>query len=351
MHITAKRRFWRYALTIVFLLVALILLVKVWPIISPFLVAILLAYLFSPSLKKMTNLGIPVGVSLPVLYFYLFVALYFILVITVPIILEQLRNLFAYLPEVFKSISSFLDSFSQQGASGSVSFDFQKVIDGIVSGMDERIAAYSAKIADLVFSLPQLLLYTVLAPILSYYLLRDRENIKNRIISFVSPQSRPEFLRIAGEVNHLVREFISGYLVIALVVAVIATLFYWLVGIDYPVVLGILMGIGDLIPYFGPIIAAIPAVLLAVTVSPGKTVIIIIGILLLQQLDSSVITPRIIGDRIGLHPVTTIFVVMAGGYLWGIPGAIFAIPLAAVLILIFKYLSARVFAPEQESSP
>ena len=128
----------------------------------------------------------------------------------------------------------------------------------------------------------------MLAPILSYYLLRDRENIKNRIISFVSPQSRPEFLRIAGEVNHLVREFISGYLVIALVVAVIATLFYWLVGIDYPVVLGILMGIGDLIPYFGPIIAAIPAVLLAVTVSPGKTVIIIIGILLLQQLDSSV---------------------------------------------------------------
>ena len=69
MHITAKRRFWRYALTIVFLLAALILLVKVWPIISPFLVAILLAYLFSPSLKKMTNLGIPVGVSLPVLYF------------------------------------------------------------------------------------------------------------------------------------------------------------------------------------------------------------------------------------------------------------------------------------------
>ena len=167
----------------------------------------------------------------------------------------------------------------------------------------------------------------------------------------VSPQARPEFLRIAGEVNHLVREFISGYLVIALVVAVIATLFYWLVGIDYPVVLGILMGIGDLIPYFGPIIAAIPAVLLAVTFSPGKTVIIIIGILLLQQLDSSVITPRIIGDRIGLHPVTTIFVVMAGGYLWGIPGAIFAIPLAAVLILIFKYLSARVFAPEQEASP
>ena len=212
--------------------------------------------------------------------------------------------------------------------------------------MDDRIAAYSTKIADLVFSLPQVLLYTVLAPILSYYFLRDRENIKNRIVSLLSPAARPEFLRMAGEVNHLVREFISGYLVIALVVAVIATIFYWIVGIDYPLVLGLLMGIGDLIPYFGPIIAAIPAVLLAVTASPGKTIIIIIGILLLQQLDSSVITPRIIGDRIGLHPVTTIFVVMAGGYLWGIAGAIFAIPLAAVLILLCKYVSGRVFAPD-----
>ncbi len=351
MHILAKRKLWRYAVAIVFVLAAIVLLVKVWPIISPFLIAILLAYLINPPLKKMTALGIPIGVSLPVLYFYLFVGLYFILVITVPLILEQLRNLFAYLPEVFQSLSSFLDSFNHQNASGLISFDFQKIVDGIVAGMDDRIAAYSTKIADLVFSLPQVLLYTVLAPILSYYFLRDRENIKNRIVSLLSPSARPEFLRMAGEVNHLVREFISGYLVIALVVAVIATIFYWIVGIDYPLVLGLLMGIGDLIPYFGPIIAAIPAVLLAITVSPGKTIIIIIGILLLQQLDSSVITPRIIGDRIGLHPVTTIFVVMAGGYLWGIAGAIFAIPLAAVLILLCKYVSGRVFASDQELSP
>ena len=105
MHILAKRKLWRYAVAIVFVLAAIVLLVKVWPIISPFLIAILLAYLINPPLKKMTALGIPIGVSLPVLYFYLFVGLYFILVITVPLILEQLRNLFAYLPEVFQSLT------------------------------------------------------------------------------------------------------------------------------------------------------------------------------------------------------------------------------------------------------
>lgn len=351
MHILDKKKRGRYLLGAALLLLILVLLIKVWTVTAPFFIALLLAYLLNSPYKKMLNLGIPAAVALVVLYLYLFIALYFLLVITVPLILEQLRNLFAYLPQVLSSLNSFLAGLAHSGASGAITIDFQQIADGIVASLDERIAAYSAKIADMLFSLPQLLLYLVLTPILSYYFLRDREQIKQRLTALVSPSSRPELCRVSGEIDHLVREFINGYLVIALMVAIIAAVFYWIIGLDYPVVLGILMGLGDLIPYFGPVIAAIPAVLLALTISPAKAVIVIIGILLLQQLDSSVITPRVIGDRIGLHPVATIFAVMAGGHLWGITGAVFAIPLAAVILLLIKYICGRVFASDAGMSP
>jgi predicted PurR-regulated permease PerM len=125
---------------------------------------------------------------------------------------------------------------------------------------------------------------------------------------------------------------------------VMSTVFYYLIGIDYPLVLGILMGIADMIPYFGPYLGAIPAVLIALSISKTKVLIMIIGMVVIQQIEGSFITPFVIDKRVGLHPLITIFAVMAGTYLWGIVGAIFAVPLASVIILLAKYLFARLLA-------
>lgn len=195
--------------------------------------------------------------------------------------------------------------------------------------------------------IPGILLYVILTPILSYYFLRDREKIRKYLLSLIAPSAKDEFLRLSGELNWLVRGFFSGYLLVAVIVALLTTLMYYLLGLQYPLVLGLIMGISDLIPYFGPVLGAIPAVLLALTIDKTTAFLVIIGLFIIQQVESSVITPQVMGNRVGLHPVLTIFVVLAGGSLGGLAGAILAVPLAAVILLIFKYLFSRVFSNNQ----
>jgi|WetSurMetagenome_2_1015567.scaffolds.fasta_scaffold246238_2 predicted PurR-regulated permease PerM len=146
------------------------------------------------------------------------------------------------------------------------------------------------------------------------------------------------------ELDHLLRQFINGYLLTSLIIGGLSAVFYYAVGIDYALLLGVFMGIAEMIPYLGPYLGAIPAVLIALSISQTKAIIVVVGIIILQQIEGVIITPRIVDNKVGIHPLLTIFAVLAGAYLWGIVGAIVAVPLTAVLILIIKYIFSNLFA-------
>ena len=103
-------------------------------------------------------------------------------------------------------------------------------------------------------------------------------------------------------------------------------------------VLGVFMGLADLIPYFGPFIGAVPAIAVALSTDLNLAALTVFGLVIIQQIESLVITPKIIGDRVGIHPLTTIFVVLAGGWLFGLLGAVLAVPVTAAGLLVIRYL-------------
>lgn len=341
--ITDKRKAARIAAFFIVVAAAILLLVGVRSIIGPFVFGAVLAYLINPWIEKQNALGVPLLVSTIVIYLYIFLALYLLVFMTLPLIGEQLDNLFLYLADMLDGISTWGDSFFASLGNNSVAGSLQNILQDTSNGMRERLLGSGAQMVDTVMSLPKILLYLLLSPILSYYLLRDKKQMIASLVNLISPKNQGEFLRVCSEINKLIREFVSGYLLISLIVAVISTVIYALLGLDYPLVLGILMGIGDLIPYIGPFIGAIPALLIAISMNQTIFILTLVAILIIQQLEGNVITPRIIDQRIGLNPVLTIFAVMAGGLLFGISGAIFAMPLTAVLILLGEYLFAQVF--------
>jgi len=329
------------------LVVIIVFFASVWPLLTPFFLAAVLAYLTAPAVGKMNDLGVPLCLSLTVIIIYLLLALYVLLVISFPMIMQQLRNLLDYLPGFIDTItaagSNMLSGLSDAG----IAAGLEQGLHDISAALEEKLTESGKGLADMVIGIPEAVIYTVLAPIVGYYFLRDREKIKNKFLLLAAPGRKKEFLRLAGELNDLARGFVRGYLSVALIMAVLSSMFYYAMGLDYALVLGLLMGIADLVPYFGPILGAIPAVLVALTESGTKAGIVIIGLLVLQQAESSVITPRIMGNRVGLHPVTTIFAVLAGGYLGGLGGAILAVPAAAAVLLIGKYVFGCVFADNQ----
>ncbi|MEG1537957.1 MAG: AI-2E family transporter [Clostridiales bacterium] len=259
-----------------------------------------------------------------------------------PSLAEQSRLFLIYIPDLaaylMKHWFDLLNAMERISLPDSLFIAIDHAAGKLEQLMSDRLTELALKIPTFL----KIALYTILAPFLSYYLLRDKSLIKKKLITLISAKNRPEFLRLAGDVDHLLRQFICGYVLVSVVVAVITGLFLYIIGVEYAVVLGLLMGIADLIPYFGPILGAIPAVLVALAASPKLAAIALIGLLIIQQLEGLVITPLIMGDRIGMHPLITIFVVLIGGYLCGVLGAILAVPVAASLNLICRYLYSRV---------
>ena len=325
-------------ISVIFLLVILIL---IWPVAAPFFFAVIFAYLLRPLINILLEKKICPGLAIFLIYALVFAVLALLLWLLIPPLLEQSHLLLVYIPDLFDQLLTRWFSLMNEMERISLPSSFMEGIDRLVLTVETMI---SDKISQTAMALPTLLkwlLYLLLAPVLSYYLLRDKGRIKRRLISWISAENRPEVLRLAGDIDHLLRQFIYGYLLVSLILAIITAAFLSAIGVNYALVLGLIMGIADLIPYFGPFLGAIPAILIALAEGPKLALIAAIGLLLIQQLEGLVITPLIMGDRIGMHPLTTIFSVMAGAYFWGVAGAVLAVPAAATLSLVIQYGYSR----------
>ncbi|MCR4962269.1 MAG: AI-2E family transporter [Firmicutes bacterium] len=321
--------------------VLILLLALIWPVAAPFFFAMVFAYLLRPLINLLLEKNFSAGSAIFLIYALVFTVLALLIWLLIPPLLEQGRLLLAYLPELLQQLLNAWSALLREMERIPLPSGFMEGIDRSVLSVETMI---SDKISQAALAFPSLvkwLLYLLLAPVLSYYFLRDKGAIKRRLISWISAENRMEILRLAGDIDHLLRQFIYGYLLVSLVLAVLTAAYLSIIGVNYALVLGLLMGIADLIPYFGPFLGAIPAVLIALAESPKLALLTAAGLLMLQQLEGLAITPLIMGDRIGMHPLVTIFSVMAGAYFFGVAGAVLAVPAAASLSLILRYGYSR----------
>ena len=138
------------------------------------------------------------------------------------------------------------------------------------------------------------------------------------------------------DIHRVALKFIQGQIIIAIIIGIIETIGLYIVGMPYAIFLGFIGGISNIIPYFGPYIGAVPAVVIALTISPWKALLVISVFVIVQQLDNIILTPKIIKGKLGLHPIITIMSVLVGGRLFGFFGLVFAVPIVAMIKIIVK---------------
>jgi predicted PurR-regulated permease PerM len=199
------------------------------------------------------------------------------------------------------------------------------LIQGIQTAIDTLLGFFSN-----LFSL-------ILAPILAFYLLKDWAHIGRRVKSLFPVNWEASITSLWEDVDRVLIGFIRGYLFVSVIVGVFTGIGLSLIGMDFVVLLGIIAGFTNFIPYFGAIIAAVPVVVLALLVSPTLALQAMVVMLVVQQTESNLITPAVLGESVGLHPVTIVFVLLAGGSLFGLLGLLLAVPVAAVIRIIFGY--------------
>ena len=176
-----------------------------------------------------------------------------------------------------------------------------------------------------------LLVDTLLGLVISFYLLLDGPTMRRRVLALIPPAHRDKVLFLEEHAGRVLGGYLRGQLVMALTLGIAAGLGCWLLGLPYALVLGVLAGLFMLVPMFGPILSAIPAVLVALFL-PFPTVLwVVLFFFGIQQVESNILGPRITGHAVGLHPLGAMFALLAGLQLAGLLGALFAVPVAGIL--------------------
>jgi predicted PurR-regulated permease PerM len=326
---------------------------KLSPVLLPLAVAVIIAYLLDPVVDFIERRGIPRARAI-LLVFFLAVMLVLILLATVvPQLIVETDDLVDRAPELASSLRAKLSDWLAQstlGMKAKAAWDSQagETVQGWLTGLVPAVSQWLFARLAAVASWVGYALGLALVPVYSFYFLLEKEGIQGRWKDYVpvnDPKLKEEVIFVVSAINDCLIVFFRGQVLVALCSGTLLTIGFLLLKIPYAVVLGVMAGLLGIVPYLGVMISLVPALALA-ALSSGNVwgPMLVLGLFaLVQFLEGFFYSPRIIGQRVGLHPLAIIIAVMAGTtLLGGILGGVLAIPLTAALrTLMFRYVWRR----------
>ncbi|MGR8921454.1 MAG: AI-2E family transporter [Gammaproteobacteria bacterium] len=313
------------------------------PVLTPFLVAALLAYLGDPVVDRLETAGLGRTPAVVTVFLVMLVAGVLALVVLLPMLQRQAAGLLDGVPQLLewvqRKIAPQLAAFVGEDL---LDFDVDRVRQAIVDHW-RQVGSVAGGVMAHIGRSGQLLVgwltYLVLIPVVTFYLLRDFDHLVAAIRSLLPKRVEPTVAKLAGEIDAVLAEFLRGQLTLMLALAVLYSLGLWLVGLELALFVGLLAGLVSFVPYLGVIVGLVVAGLAAflqfhdVAHMIGVAAVFGVG----QMLEGMVLSPLLVGDRIGLHPVAVIFAVMAGGQLFGFFGVLLALPVAAAIVVLLRH--------------
>ncbi|MDA8064536.1 MAG: AI-2E family transporter [Thermaerobacter sp.] len=326
-------------------LLVLLLIWRVRAVLTPFFFAALVAYLLHPGVTYLERRGLPRGWAVLVLYLAGALGLVGAGLFLLPPLAEEANRLGQNLPGYLRALEAGLTRWEHGYSRLPLPPLLRSALDEFRRGMERRLLAGLRGGAHHVLGLFPGLVSLVISPLLAYYLLRDAPLIREHFLKALPTAWRCEVQELLGRIDRVLTDFIWGQLRVAAVVGVLAAAAAYLLGVRYALLLGAVAGVTDLIPYFGPLIGAVPAVLLGLLRSPTTAFWIALCFLAIHELEGSVIAPNIVGESVGLHPLVVILALLAGVELGGLWGMLLAVPTAGVIKILAQYLHGRLAAP------
>ncbi|MCV9920184.1 MULTISPECIES: AI-2E family transporter [Pseudomonas] len=322
-----------------------VLLYSLHNILSPFLVGILLAYLADPLVDRLERLGLSRTWGV-VVVFSLFTLIFMaMLLVLIPMLAKQLVRLYELTPQMLDWLQHVALPWVQSRlglADGFWKFDKIKAAVGAHMGQTTDIVGMLLSQATASsLALMAWLANLVLIPVVGFYLLRDWDVMMAKLRSLLPRQRESQVMGLAGECHEVLGAFVRGQLLVMLALGVIYSSGLMLVGLELGLLIGLLAGLAAIVPYMGFIIgigAALIAGLFQFGGDPYPLLGIVAVFMIGQVLEGMVLTPMLVGDRIGLHPVAVIFAILAGGELFGFTGVLLALPVAAVIMVLLRHV-------------
>lgn len=320
------------------------------PILTPFVIALMLAWLGDPLVDRLEAHGRSRNTAVILVFVLMILLIALALLILVPMIQNQIVTLIAALPQGQEWLLGKAIPWIEQktGIEIMAWLAPEKLFNWVRSHWQQAGGAATTLFGYLSrsgFAMVAWVVNLALLPILTYYFLRDWDKLVERVAAMIPRNQIETVSRLAKESNDVLGAFIRGQIAVMIALGVVYAAGLTLVGLNLGLLIGIIAGLISFIPYLGATTGIVMAVLAALVQSQGIDVQLLTMIAVVftvgQLLESYVLTPRIVGDKIGLHPVAVIFAVMAGGQLFGFLGMLLALPAAAVINVLLRYAHER----------
>jgi predicted PurR-regulated permease PerM len=312
----------------------------------PFLYSAILAFLLDPLIIMLEKRGVKRVWSSLATVLLLFLLLVLFSVLFIPSLIRDLSHMLKNLTGGINNLKVMLDEVMKWlgemiGDTVDLDSEFSKLSGQAIQLLRDMLTRLVSSLGGMVDIL--------LVPVITFYLLKDKKSIFRAFISLFSPARKARLQLLGNEIRKLLRGYVQGKIIISAFVGLLIGLGCLLIGLPNALTIGLVVGVFDLIPYFGPWLGGTLPVLIALLgPAPIKALWVVLLILVVQQVESGLITPRVISHRVGLHPLVVMFSVMFFGAVMGIPGMVLGVPLMAVLIALIKYWrKTEAEAPQQ----
>ncbi|RFF28079.1 MULTISPECIES: AI-2E family transporter [unclassified Wenzhouxiangella] len=315
------------------------------PVLTPFFISVLIAYMVNPIVGWLEDLRMRRDVAVSLVFLLAFLLLVVVLLIVIPVLIREVADFLGRLPgyldtfqrtvlpwiEAQLGVAIDLESFDVERARSLIQEYFSNIAGAagnVVSVMTQSGGRFLVWITSM-----------VLVPLVTFYLLRDWRLLMDTLRDILPRNLEPTVVKLTEDCDEALGGFLRGQLMVMISLGLIYAIGLWLVGLNNAIAIGMIAGLVSFVPYLGAIIGVLLAGITAVIQDFSFLFLLSVGIVFVvgQLIESFVLTPKLVGDRIGLHPVLVIFAVMAGGQLFGFAGVLLALPAAAAGTVIVRF--------------
>ncbi|MDR5901348.1 AI-2E family transporter [Halomonas icarae] len=320
--------------------------ISIEPVLMPFFVSMVLAYLGDPLADRLEALGLSRRLSVSLVFLLLTLVIVVALLLVVPVLGRQLGQLVESLPAVLNWVQQTMVPRVQSLTGLDLTTDIDALRQAVVDNWKETgtfAATLLSGVSRSGLALVGWIGNLALIPVVTFYLLLDWDVLVAKVRDWLPRRWENTAKRLAGQCDEVLSSFLRGQLIVMLCLGIIYAIGLTLLGVRFGLLIGLLSGLASIVPYLGVIVGISVAGVVAFFQSGewwmllGVAAVFGFG----QLVESVVLQPKLLGDKIGLHPVAVIFAVLAGGNLFGFTGVLLALPAAAVIMVLLRELNAR----------
>lgn len=312
-------------------------------IVAPLFIGLIIAWLFNPMVSKLQKKGIKRGLGATLIYVVFIGIVVLIISLIVPMISNQFNDFVKIIPTVFDSIKNWIEGiFSKIGDGGNID------LVGVKNAIFTKIEVYATGLTEglpvtsinLIKSILSGLSTFAVGLVIGFFLLIGFDNFNN-ILSFLPKKIQKDTKSLIEEIDGSLRKFVQGTLILSSLIFIVSSIGFWICGLKSPLLFGLFCGITNVIPFVGPYIGGVPAVVVGLSQGPLVGIGVLAIIVIVQFVEGNLLQPIVMSKTMKLHPVTIMLGLLVFGHFWGIVGMIVATPIVAIIKIVWNYFDKK----------